>query len=124
MKAVLTPECLSPLSSRTLRSVFVQEFFFLFIFSFSMRQINSVYLSTRQDDVRTSHFSTATTTSTWTPTTLGLRGYRYSLVSTPVTIYTSSRYCNCGDVSSSNSIFDLFSGLTVCGAPAVTVGRC
>jgi hypothetical protein len=29
-----------------------------------------------------------------------------------------------GDVSSSDSTFDLFSSLTICGAPAVTVGGC
>jgi hypothetical protein len=29
-----------------------------------------------------------------------------------------------GDVSSSYSTFDLFSSLTICGAPAVTVGGC
>jgi hypothetical protein len=29
-----------------------------------------------------------------------------------------------GDVSSSNFTFDLFSSLTVCGAPAVTAGGC
>jgi hypothetical protein len=29
-----------------------------------------------------------------------------------------------GDVTSSDSTFNLFSSLTVCGAPAVTAGRC
>jgi hypothetical protein len=29
-----------------------------------------------------------------------------------------------GDVSSSDFTFDLFSNLTVCGAPAVTTGGC
>jgi hypothetical protein len=29
-----------------------------------------------------------------------------------------------GDVSSSDFTFDLFSSLTVCGAPAVTAGGC
>jgi hypothetical protein len=43
-------------------------------------------------------------------------------VSTPVTIYASSQHCNCGDVSSSDSTFNLFSSLTVCDAPVVTVG--
>jgi hypothetical protein len=46
----------------------------------------------------------------------------YSSISAPVIAYTSSRRCNCGDVSSSNFTFDLFSSLTVCGAPVVTAG--
>jgi hypothetical protein len=46
----------------------------------------------------------------------------YSPVSAPIIAYTSSRRCNCGDVSSSNFTFDLFSSLTVCGAPVVTAG--
>jgi hypothetical protein len=40
----------------------------------------------------------------------------YSSVSTPVTTFAATA----GDVSSSNSTFDLFSSLTICGAPAVT----
>jgi hypothetical protein len=39
-----------------------------------------VYLSARQDDVRTVHFSTATTTSTSTLATLALRGYHLHVV--------------------------------------------
>jgi hypothetical protein len=48
----------------------------------------------------------------------------YSSVSILVTTYVSSRCCNYGgDVNSSDStFFDLFSSLTVCGAPAVTAG--
>jgi hypothetical protein len=39
-----------------------------------------MYLSARQDDVRTVHFSTATTTFTSTLATLALRGYHLHVV--------------------------------------------
>jgi hypothetical protein len=99
MQAVLAPECLSPLPSRTLRPVFVQ------------------------DDVRTAQFSMATTTSTSTSAT---RGYHLHVVLAGFYSSHSIRAITTlqlrGDVSSSDFTFDLFSSLTVCGAPAVTAG--
>jgi hypothetical protein len=101
MQAVLALECLSPLPSRTLRPVFIQ------------------------DDVRTAQFSMATTTSTSTSAT---RGYHLHVV---LAGFYSSHNIRAittlqlrGDVSSSDFTFDLFSSLTVCGAPAVTAGGC
>jgi hypothetical protein len=101
MQAVLAPEHLSPLPSRTLRPVFVQ------------------------DAVRTAQFSMATTTSTSTSAT---RGYHLHVVLTGFYSSHSIRAITTlqlrGDVSSSDFTFNLFSSLTVCGAPAVTAGRC
>jgi hypothetical protein len=57
---------------------------------------------------------------------LGIKGLSFACgtrrFSTPVTTFAPSRRCNCGDVRSSDSTFDLFSSLTICGAPAVTAG--
>jgi hypothetical protein len=85
-----------------------------------------VYLSARQHDVRTTHFSTATTTSTLTSATLTLRGYHLYMVLVGFfsshnmhTIMTLQLW---EDVSSLDSTFDLFSSLTICDAPAVNVG--
>jgi hypothetical protein len=80
MQAVLTAEHLSPSSSRTLRPVFGQEFLFSFVFLFLAGHSSSLYLSVRQDDIRASHFSIATTTSTLTSATLVLRGYHLRVV--------------------------------------------
>jgi hypothetical protein len=102
MQAVLAPERLSPLPSRTLRPVFVQ------------------------DDVRTAQFSMATTTSTSTSATSATRGYYLHVVLAGFYSSHSIRAITMlqlrGDVSSSDFTFDLFSSLTVCGAPAVTAG--
>jgi hypothetical protein len=54
--------------------------FFSFVFLFSAGHSSSVYLSARQDDVRTTHFSTATTTSTLISATLALSGYHLHVV--------------------------------------------
>jgi hypothetical protein len=83
-----------------------------------------VYQSARQDDVRTSHFSTAMTTSALTSATLALMGYHLYVVF--VGLYSSHNICAIttlqlrGDVSSLDSTFDVFSSLTTFGAPAVT----
>ena len=104
MQAVLAPERLSPLPSRTLRPVFVQ------------------------DDVRTAQFSMATTTSTSTSATSATRGYHLHVVlagfysSHSIRAITTLQLRR--DVSSSDFTFDLFSSLTICGAPAVTVRGC
>jgi hypothetical protein len=85
-----------------------------------------VYLSARQDDVRTSHFSTATTMSSLTSSILALRGYHLHVVL--VGFYSSHNICAItmlqlqGDVRSSDSTFDLFFSLTICGVPAMTAG--
>jgi hypothetical protein len=87
-----------------------------------------MYLSSHQDDVGTTHFSTATTTSTLTSATLALRGYHLHMVL--VSFYSSHNIRAImtlqlwGDVTSSDSTFNLFSSLTVCGAPVMTAGRC
>jgi hypothetical protein len=92
IQVVLAPECLSPLPSRTLRPVFVQEFFFFSLFFlFWVRQSSSVYRFARQDDVRMTHFSTTTTTSTLTSATLALRGYHLHVVL--VGFYSSHNIC-------------------------------
>jgi hypothetical protein len=89
---------------------------------------NSMYLSACQDDVRIVHFSTAMTTSTLTSATLALRGYHLHVVligffsSHNIRAVTTLQLR--GDVSSSDSTFDLFSSLTICGAPAVIAGGC
>jgi hypothetical protein len=74
MQVVLAPERLSPSSSRTLRLVFVQEFFF------RRDTVALCVSSAHQDDVRTAHFSTATTTSTSTSATSTTRGYHLHVV--------------------------------------------
>jgi hypothetical protein len=87
-----------------------------------------MYLSACQDDVRIVHFSTTMTTSTLTLATLALRGYHLHVV---LIGFFSSHNIRAvmtlqlrGDVSSSDSTFDLFSSLTICGAPAVIAGGC
>jgi hypothetical protein len=77
---MLTAEHLSPSLSRTLRPVFGQEFLFSFVFLFLAGHSSSLYLSVRQDDIRTSHFSIATTTSTLTSATLVIRGYHLRVI--------------------------------------------
>jgi hypothetical protein len=104
MQVVLASEHLSPLPSRTLRPVFVQN------------------------DVRTTQFSMATTTFTSTSATSATRGYHLHVVLVGFYSSHSIRAITTlqlrGDVSSSDFTFDLFSSLTVCGAPAVTVEEC
>jgi hypothetical protein len=85
-----------------------------------------MYPSAHQDDVRTTHFSTATTTSTSTSAT---RGYHLHVVladfysSHSIHAITPLRRCNYGGMSVCRIFtFDLFSSLTVCDAPAVTAG--
>jgi hypothetical protein len=67
----------------------------------------------------------ATTTSTLTS---AIRGYHLHVVLTGFYSSHSIRAITTlqlrGDVSSSDFTFDLFSSLTVCGAPAVTAGGC
>jgi hypothetical protein len=128
MQVVLAPERLLLLSLRTLTPVFIQEFlFFIFFFFFSVRHSSFMYLSAHQDDVKTTHFSTATTTSTLTSTTSALRDYHLHVVL--VGFYSSYNICVIttlqlrGDVSSSDSTFDLFSSLIICGAPTMTAGK-
>jgi hypothetical protein len=77
MQVVLTPEHLSPLPLRTLRLVFIQEFFFSF---FDKTQQLFVYPSAHHDDVRTTYFSTAMPTSTSISTTSASRGYHLHVV--------------------------------------------
>jgi hypothetical protein len=60
--------------------------------------------------------TTSTTTTTSTSATSASKGYNLHMVLTG--FYSSHSIC----VSSSDSTFDLFSSLTICGAPAVTVG--
>jgi hypothetical protein len=85
-----------------------------------------VYLSVHQDDVRTVHFSMATTTSTSISATLALRGYHLHVVligfysSDNIRVITMLQLR--GNVNSSDSTFDFFSSITVCGAPTVTGG--
>jgi hypothetical protein len=103
--------------------VFVQEFFFLLFFLAGHN--NSMYLSAHQDDVRTAHFSTAMTMSTLTLVTLALKGYHLHVVL--ISFYSSHNICaitmlQLRDVSSLDSTFDLFSSLTIYGAPTMTVG--
>jgi hypothetical protein len=59
-----------------------------------------------------------TSTTTSTSATSASKGYNLHMVLTG--FYSSHSIC----VSSSDSTFDLFSSLTICGAPAVTVGGC
>jgi hypothetical protein len=80
MQAVLAPECLSPLPSRNLKPVFSSRSSFFFSFSFLAGHDSSVYLFAHQDDVRTTHFSTATTMSTLTSATLALKGYHLYVI--------------------------------------------
>jgi hypothetical protein len=128
MQTVLTPECLSPSPSRTLRPVFVQEVFFPFVFLFSTGHNNYVYLSACQDAVRTVHFSKAMTTSTLTLATLALRGYHMHVVLVGFYCSHNIRAITTlqlqGGVSLSDSTFDLISNLTVYGTPAVTTRGC
>jgi hypothetical protein len=128
MQVVLAFECLSPLPSRTLRPVFIQEVLFSF-FSFFLclaGHNSSVYLSVHQDDVRTVHFSMVTTTSTSISATLALRGYHLHVVL--IGFYSSDNIRAItmlqlrGNVNSLDSTFDFFSSITVCGAPTVTGG--
>jgi hypothetical protein len=68
------------------------------------------------------------TTSTLTSATLALRIYHLHVVLNGFysshNIRTITMLQLRGDVSSSDSTYDLFSSLTVCGAPAVTAGGC
>jgi hypothetical protein len=70
--------------------------------------------------------TTSTTTTTSTSATLASKGYHLHVVlagfcsSHSICAITTLQLR--GDVSSSDSTFDLFSSLTVCGAPAVTAG--
>jgi hypothetical protein len=129
MQVVLTPEHLSPLPLRTLRLVFIQEFFFSF---FDKTQQLFVYPSAHHDDVRTTYFSTAMPTSTSISTTSASRGYHLHVVfisfysnHTVHTITTLQLHMGeGGGVSSSDSIFSLFSSLTVCDTHAVTMREC
>jgi hypothetical protein len=96
-------------------------------FLFSMGHNNSVYLSAHQDDARTSHFSTVTTTFTLTSTTLTLRGYHLHVVLIDFysnhNIHAITTLQLRRDVNLSDSTFDLlFSSLTVHGAHAVITG--
>jgi membrane-anchored protein YejM (alkaline phosphatase superfamily) len=124
MQAVLAPERLSSLLSRTLKSIFVHELFFLFFFLFLAGQNIFACLSAHQNDVRTSHFFTTTTTLTLTSATLSLMGYHLHVLLIDFysshNIYAITMLQLWRDISSSNSNFNLFSSLTVCGAPAVT----
>jgi hypothetical protein len=74
--------------------------------------------------VRTVYFFAAMTTST---STLASRGYHLHVILTGFYSSHSIRAITTlqlrGNVSSSDSTFGLFSSLTVCDAPAVTVGR-
>jgi hypothetical protein len=67
-----------------------------------------------------------TSTTTSTSATSASKGYHLHVVLADFLLQSQhSRYhdaATAGDVSSSDSTFDLFSSLTVCGAPAVTVG--
>jgi hypothetical protein len=96
---------------------------FFSFFLFLVGHNSSVYLSARKKDVRTMHFFTTRTTSTLTSATSALRGYHIHVVligfyySHNIRVITTLQLQ--GDVSSSDSTFDLFSGITVCGAPAV-----
>jgi hypothetical protein len=100
--------------------------FFLFFFFFCERQQLwvSICLSWW---CQNNALSTATTTSTSTSATLALRGYHLHVVhvgfcsSHNIRVITTLQLW--GNVSSLDSTFNLFSSLTVCGAPTVTVGR-
>jgi hypothetical protein len=76
MQAMLAPECLSPSPSRTLRLVFIQ-FFFSF---FGGTQQLFVHPYACQDDVRTTHFFMAMTTSSLTSATSASRSYHLHVV--------------------------------------------
>jgi hypothetical protein len=68
------------------------------------------------------------TTTTSTSTTSASKGYHLHVVLTGFCSSHSIRAITTlqlrGDVSSSDFTFDLFSSLTVCGAPTVTAGGC
>jgi hypothetical protein len=119
MQVVLASEHLSPSPSRTLRPAFVQDFFF-FSFLWDMRALCGSICSSRYD-VRTTHFSTATTTSA---STSALRGYHLHMVF--IGFYSSHSIRAIITLQlrgmSSDSTFGLFSNLTMCGAHAVTWG--
>jgi hypothetical protein len=72
--------------------------------------------------------TTSTTTTTLTSAISASKGYHLHVVLAGFFSSHSIRAIMTlqlrGDVSSSDSTFDLFSSLTVCGAPAVTVGGC
>jgi hypothetical protein len=75
-----------------------------------------MYLSARQDDIRTTHFSTATAMSTLTSAC----GIHQFLLQSQYTHHHDA--VTAEDVSSSDSTFDLFSSLIIYGVPTVTVG--
>jgi hypothetical protein len=68
--------------------------------------------------------TTSTTMTTSTSATSASKGYHLHVVLAGFyfshSIHTITRLPLLGDVSSSDSTFDLFSSLIVCGAPAVT----
>jgi hypothetical protein len=72
--------------------------------------------------------TTSTTTTTSTSATFASKGYHLHVVLVGFYSSHSIRAITTlqlrGDVSSSDSIFDLFSSLTICGVPAVTTGGC
>jgi hypothetical protein len=72
--------------------------------------------------------TTSTTMITSTSATSASKGYHLHVVLAGFysshSIRTITTLQLRGDVSSSDSTFDLFSSLTVCGAPAVTVRGC
>jgi hypothetical protein len=98
----------------------------LFFILTSGTQLLSLYPSAHQDDVRTTHFSMAMSTSTSTSAISALRGCHLHVVLTSFcsnhSIHVITTLQLRGDISSSDSIFGLFSSLTVCGAPTVTAG--
>jgi hypothetical protein len=123
MQVVLASECISPSPSRTLKSVFVPEFF-SFVFLLSEGHNSYVYLSICQDNIRTTYFSTATSPSILVLATLALRGYHLHVVLIGLSSSHNIRDITTlqlrGDVSSSDFTFNLFSSLTVYDVPAVT----
>jgi hypothetical protein len=91
---------------------------------FDETQLISMYPFAHQDGVRTTHFSTATTTLTSTSVTLASRGYHLHVVlfgfyfSHSIRIITMLQLW--GDVSSSDSTSNLFSSFIICGVLVVT----
>jgi hypothetical protein len=124
MQAVLTPERLSPSPSRTLRPVFVQEFFF----SFSAGHSSSlcIHLLVKMiSEQRTSPRLRPHPPRPRLPRLQGAIIYMwYSSISAPVTAHAPSQRYNCGGCQFVGFYLDLFSSLTICGAPTVTVGGC
>jgi hypothetical protein len=78
-----------------------------------------MYLFACQDDVRTMNFSTTTTTYILTLATLTLRGYHLYVIL--IDFYSGHNIHAITMLQQLDCTFDLFSSLTVCGAPAMTV---